>query len=123
MLIELNPDEYDEYYFFGNNIHHKRTSDDAVLSDSEKQEIAKDCGLGEGYTFNEDTYLIKPAETDEEKKVLENLGLKSVTSAYVVDLLNEQYYIVGGIEHASGEKIYEYKDIVKSYEMLVGKDE
>ena len=120
-LIELNPEEYDEYYFFGNNIHHKRNSTGSVLSDSEKQEYAKECGLGESYTFNDDTYVIKPAETEEEKRILKNLEIKNISDTYIVDLLNKEYYIVGGVEHADGAKAYEYKDILRTYEMLVGK--
>ncbi len=120
-LIELNPEEYDDYYFFGNNIHNKINSAGGLLSDSEKQEYAKECGLGETYTFNDETYVIKPAETDEEKRILKNLEIKNISETYIVDLQNKEYYVVGGVEHADGAKAYEYKDILRSYEMLVGK--
>ena len=112
-LIEVNSDEYDEYYFFGHNIQNK-------ISDlTELNKVAINCGLSSSNSFSDRTYIIKPAETEDEKRVLENLELKGVSNVYVVDLENENYYIVGGIDLTDGTRAYEYKDIMKSYKLLV----
>ena len=54
-----------------------------------------------------------------EKRILENLELKGITSTYVVDLENNNYYIVGGAERVDGSTVYEYKEIVTAYDILV----
>lgn len=113
MLIEINPLEYDEYYFFGNNIHHTITDSDELNS------YAANCGLASSADFSDRTYLIKPAENEEEKRILQNLELKGVTSTYIVDLEKNDYYIVGGAERVDGNIVYEYKDIVTAYDILV----
>ena len=112
-LIELNPAEYDDYYFFGYNIQHN------ITDAAELNEYATKCGLASSVNFSDRTFIIKPAETDEEERILKNLELKGVSSTYVVDLDNEKYYIVGGAEKVDGEKLYEYKAIIRAYEMLV----
>lgn len=118
MLIEINPNKYDEYYFFGNNIYNKK-SGDVLLTDADRSNIAKECGLDETYEFNDETYVIYPAISEEDERILENLELKGITKTYIVDLQNTEYYVLGGIKHSSGDKVYEYKDVVSSYEMLV----
>lgn len=112
MLMELDPNAYDEYYFFGNNIQYR------ITDLTELNKIAVNCGLPSSSSFSDRTYIIKPAETEDEKRVLANLELKSVANTYVVDLENENYYIVGGIDLTNGTKAYEYKDIMKSYQLL-----
>lgn len=112
-LIELNPKEYDDYYFFGYSIKHN------ITSETELDEYAQNCGLESSLDFSDRTFMIKPAETDEEERILKNLELKGVSSIYVVDLDNKKYYIVGGTKRIDGGELYEYKDIVKAYEMLV----
>lgn len=111
-LIEINPAEYDDYYFFGYSIKHN------ITDTAELEEYAENCGVTSS-DFSERTFIIKPAETDEEERILKNLELKGVSSTYVVDLDNEKYYIVGGAERVDGGELYEYKDIVRAYEMLV----
>lgn len=113
-LIELNPNEYDDYYFFGNNIQN-------VYTDmSEINELAVKCGLDSSLDFSERTYIIKPAETSGEELILKNLELKSITDTYVVDLEKNNYYILEGIKQVDGTILYEYRDIVSAYEILVG---
>lgn len=114
MLIELNPNEYDEFYFFGDNIHQIHQDATAL------NEIAVDCGLSSSLDFSERTYLIKPAEIDEEEIILKNLELKGIQDTYIVDLEKDRYYVLDGIEYLDGTTLYEYRSIVSAYEMLVG---
>ena len=109
MLGEMKPDEYDEYYFFGKNIQH---------SDVDISVYKTKCGLTAGEDFSERTYIIKPEETKEDKRILENLELKGITSTYVVDLENDNYYIYGGVALNNETKAYEYKEIMKAYKLL-----
>lgn len=112
-LMELNPAEYDDYYFFGYNVQHN-------ISDTlELNEYAVECGLASYLDFSERTFMIKPASNEEEERILKNLELKGVANTYVVDLDNDKYYIVGGTKRADDRVLYEYKDIVRAYEMLV----
>lgn len=120
MLIELNPAEYDEYYFFGNNLQYK------ITNSSELSNLITKCGLTSIDDLSERTYIIKPEDGEEEKRVLENLELKGVTNTYIVDLENKKYYLVGGAKrvdslgNSSGdESVYEYKDVIEAYEMLI----
>jgi len=115
-LIEINPNEYDEYYFFGQNVQN-------LLSESELQSILTDCGLGvspdPNTVISSRSYLIKSSKDSEtSQRMLERLELKGVTSTYLVDLENEKYYIVNGVERVDGEEVYEYKDVLRAYNML-----
>lgn len=113
MLIEINPDEYDEYDFFGHNIQFNN-------SDLELNNIKQDCGIATtGEEFSNRTYKIAPATNDEEKRILEKLDLKGITATYIVDLENNKYYILGGVERVDGGTLYEYREIETSYQMLV----
>ena len=115
-LIEINPSEYDEYYFFGHTAQYN--IDNNIINDINLNEAATKFGLASANDFSSRTYIIKPAETEEEKRVLENLELKNMSSTYIVDLENEKYYLLDGIERSDGNTLYEYKEILMSYEML-----
>lgn len=108
-LIEINPNEYDEYYFFGKSIHE-------LMSENEVQTLRTkfDCE-----SFSERTYLIQNSDVDYDKRILERLELKNISSSYVVDLENENYYIVNGVERGNEPTIYEYKKILKEYNILI----
>ena len=115
-LIEINPNEYDEYYFFGQNIHE-------LMSESELQELLTKFGFEDFSNPNEviskRTYLIKNTSSDNDKRMLERLELNNVSSTYLVDLENEKYYILNGVERVDDVAIYEYRDILKEYNILV----
>lgn len=117
-LIEINPSLYDDYYFFGNEIKY------SIKDESEKEQLAKDCGLESIDQFGERTFLIGKGETEEEKRILENLELKGISNKYVVDLDNDKYYLVNGISHKKSddseetETLYEYRDMLMVYELL-----
>lgn len=115
-LIEINPEEYDEQYFFGNNL--KYNIDNNILQGITMSKIVTECGLTSETELSESTYLIKNAETDEEKRVLRNLELKGLEDVYVVDLENEKYYLLGGVSREDDTTYYEFRDIMLSYEML-----
>ena len=114
-FIDLNPDEYDDYFFFGKSIHNS-------LSVNEVANAAAEFGLG-AEDFSARTFVIEPtegaSEPKEAQRILENLELKGVTNTYIVDLDNKKYYLVGGIENIEGIKLYEYSEILKGYSMLV----
>jgi len=113
-LIELNPNEYYEEYFFGKNVHEKY-NDLAQLN-----ELAVNCGLSSSLDFSQRTYEIKPPETSEEEVIIKNLELKSIQDTYIVDLEKDKYYVLKGIEFMDGNIIYEYRDVVSAYQILVG---
>lgn len=110
LLIEINPNEYNEYYFFG-----------TPIPESERSDIKSKCGLTSEEEFGERTYIIKPASNNEERRILENLELKNISDTYVVDLTNKKYYLLNGVKaETSGEKIlYEYRDMLTAYELLI----
>lgn len=114
--IEINPTEYDEYYFFGGNIQHKITN--GMISGIDLGETAIKFGLASESDFSPRTYIIKPASNDEEQRILKNLELKGVEETYIVDLENEKYYVLNGVTRGEESRVYEYKDILLSYEML-----
>ena len=114
-LIEINPAEYSEYYFFGNNMQFNVEND---VIDMEMSEIAQKCGLTSQNDFSSRTYIISGGITDEEKRTLKRLELKDIEDMYVVDLENAKYYILNGIERENDETLYEYQDILLSYKML-----
>lgn len=115
-LIEINPDEYNEYYFFGQNI--KSLIDEENLTD-----LLKNCGLGKETNpileISDRTYLIKNSESESDLRKLERLELKGVSSTYIVDLENEKYYLLNGVKRLDGESVYEYKDLLKAYNLLI----
>lgn len=115
-LIEINPNEYDEYYFFGQNVHE-------LVGESELQTLLGKFGFEDFSNPNEviskRTYLIKNTTSDNDKRILERLELSNVSSTYLVDLENEKYYILNGVERVDDLMIYEYKDIVKEYNILI----
>ncbi|MBO5143818.1 MAG: hypothetical protein J6C46_12665 [Clostridia bacterium] len=121
MLIELNPNEYDEFYFFGHNLEYK-------LTEAERDDYATRCNLSGSTDFSERTYIIKPADSEdeealkEEKNILENLEIKGISYTYVVDLEKEKYYILDGVLGLGGNRVHEYTDIIKEYELIVGKN-
>lgn len=114
-FIDLNPDEYDDYFFFGESIHNS-------LSMNGVSNVAAEFGLS-AEDFSERTFLIEPIEdaddSKEAERILENLELKGVVDTYIVDLDNKKYYLVGGIENIEGIKLYEYNEILRGYSMLV----
>ena len=114
-FISLNPNEYDDYFFFGKSIHN-------ALSTDQVTNIATEFGIDAG-DLSERTYMIEPIDraddSKEAKRKLENLELKGIEDTYIVDLDNKKYYLVGGIENIEGIKLYEYSEILKGYSMLV----
>lgn len=114
--IEINPTEYDEYYFFGSNLQNKINT--GMLTGIDINDLATKFGLASEADFSSRTYVIKPAETDEEQRILKNLELKGVEETYIVDLENDKYYILNGVNRGEEDDVYEYKDILLSYEML-----
>lgn len=110
-MIEINPVEYDEYYFFGDNIQ-------TLMTATNLESIIADCGLTSTADISERTYVINYTDSDNNKRILERLELKGVENTYIVDLENEKYYILHGAERSDGNKVYEYKDILRAYQML-----
>ena len=111
-LTQINPKDYTEYYFFGYNI--QTNNDEAFVED-----IVTKCGLTSVDKISERTYLIKNSNEESDKRILERLELKNITSQYLVDLENKKYYIVNGIERVDGTRVYEYQDLLTAYELLV----
>lgn len=108
--IELRPDLYDEYDFFGKNI---------FLDGSDVEDLAKRCGLTSSDEFSkEHTYKISPELDDENKRRIEKLEISSVDRIYICDIENNNYYLVNGVKRKTGSMYYEYKDIQYMYEML-----
>ncbi len=74
--IELDPDTYDEFYFFGHDIDNDPNYDEKALDQR--------CGnqfLGGGRK-----YVISNDGSDECQRRLKNLELSNITETYVVDL-------------------------------------
>ena len=63
-MIEINGDEYDEYYFFGKNIQ-------SLLTPGELDTIAQNCGLTSASKFSDRTYMIKNSSSENDKRILE----------------------------------------------------
>ena len=110
-MIELNPNEYDEYYFFGENVQ-------KLMNASNLQLIIEKCGLTSTAEISDRTYVINNSDSDANKRMLERLELKGISNTYLVDLENKKYYILNGAERVDGNKVYEYKDILRAYDML-----
>ncbi len=113
--IELKPDDYDEYYFFGKSIY----QDGSNVADIEAR-----CNLG-GEHFSERTYIFTPENDDEIKRRIQRLELSTVDGYYVADLENRNYYVIDGVKRkGQDERVYEYNDIQKLYNVLtaVGRD-
>lgn len=110
-MIEINPSEYDEYYFFGENIQ-------TLMDASNLQSIIEKCGLTSITQISNRTYVINNSDSDANKRILERLELKGIANTYLVDLENEKYYILNGAERVDGGKVYEYKDILQAYDLL-----
>lgn len=104
--IELDPSTYDEYYFFGRNVQ----TDGSNLA-----EIQEKCG---GVTLSERSYKISDSTDDENKRRLDNLEISKIKDTFIVDLENKKYYILDGVKKADGNKVYEYREIQLSYDML-----
>ena len=104
--IELDPDTYDEYYFFGRNIQ---------SDGSDVTELQEKCG---NVTFSERTYKISDSTEDENKRRLERLEISKIKETYIVDIENKKYYLVDGVKRADGSKAYEYRDLELTYDML-----
>ena len=105
MLIELNPDKYVEAEIFG-----------ARMGDS-RNNYYKKIGLSDVSELSDRTYLID--QTNQHKLSLEKIPEGKI---YIVDLENENYYVVGGIQREGGDLVYEYKDILKAYNLLSNKE-
>ena len=112
--IEMDPSNYDEYYFFGDSIQ-KEENDTGVSGFVQK--LAEKCGVTAD-DFSERTYLISNDGTDASKRRLVNLEISSISESYIVDLENEKYYILGGVKRANKEYVYEYRDIELMYDMI-----
>lgn len=114
--VELRPDQYDEFYFFGKTI--TREVADGIITQSEFDDYATKCGLSSASDFGERTYRITPESDQGVKERLKKIELSRISSSYIVDLDNDKYYIVGGVKRKTGDFYYEYKDIQRMYEML-----
>ena len=94
------------YYFFGRNVQ---------TDGSDLIEIQEKCG---GVTLSERSYKISDSTDDENKRRLENLEISKINNTFIVDLENKKYYILDGVKKADGNKVYEYREIELSYDML-----
>lgn len=102
-LIDMNPDVYKEQEMFGEKL------------GTEKEDYYKKIGLSSASELSDRTYLIN--EENQEK-----LSIESMTEdkSYIVDLDNEKYYVVDGVRRTTeDEKVYEYMDILKLYNLVV----
>lgn len=106
LLIEMNPETYIERELFG-----------IALDEAEKQSYYKRVGLTLADDLSDRAYTV----TKENQK---NFELEKIPDGkiYIVDLDNEKYYLVDGIQRENSEKAYEYKDILRMYNMLTGKN-
>ena len=107
--IELKPDEYDEYDFFGKTIY----EDGSNVSDLEAR-----CGLDPSEHFSAKTYKITPENDDEVKRRVNALEISTVNAYYIADIGNNKYYIVDGVKRKTQDTVYEYSDILKLYDIL-----
>lgn len=100
-LIEMNPEKYKEEEKFVDNISGK------------KDEYYSRIGLDSASELSDRSYLINSENQDklEINKILEE-------RSYVVDLENEKYYIVDGVQRKGKERIYEYSDISREFNLL-----
>lgn len=103
-LMEINPEEYKESEIFVSRLY-----------TDEKNEYYPRIGLSSASELSDRSYII-----DSENQ--ENLTIEKITEerSYVVDLDNKKYYVVDGIERNEGEKVYEYVDILRLYNLLTG---
>ncbi len=112
--IELRPDLYDEYDFFGKTI---------FEDGSNTQDLAKRCGLSSDSEFGPRTYKFTPDKDEDVMRRLQALELSSISRSYVVDLgtsggIGSKYYVVDGVKRKNDVILYEFKDIEGLYEML-----
>ena len=110
--IEADPLEYDEYYFFGDSITKKYSS-------YETAKLAFSCGLYSNSDFSNRTYEISDSKDADNRRILKNLEISSISKSYIVDLENEKYYLVDGVRKSDGTKIFELQDMFSAYQMLV----
>ena len=109
--IEIYPEQYDEYDFFGKSIRD-------TLSESEQNELAQKCGLTSKDDFSDSTYVISGEDDDEIKRRIQNLELSNINREFVCDIGNNNFYVYGGVKRKTGETFYEYKDIAAMYDIL-----
>ena len=112
--IELRPDLYDEYDFFGKTI---------FEDGSDTEDIAKRCGLTNASAFTPRTYKITPEDDEEVRRRLQALEISNVNRSFIIDLgsgdgIGSKYYVVDGVKRKNDEVLYEFKDIEALYEML-----
>ncbi len=110
--IDFSSENIDEFYFFGNVYSKKYTTK------AERDALAVRCGLENSEALSERTYEIGTTDDDENRRRVENLELSGISQTYLVDLDNDNYYLVDGVRKADGTKVYEYRDIMASYQML-----
>ncbi len=107
--IELKPELYDEYYFFGKSIY----QDGSNVADIEAR-----CNLG-GEHFSERTYLLTSDNDDEIKRRIQRLEISTVDGYYVADLGNRKYYIIDGVKRkGQDDRVYEFNEIQQLYKVL-----
>lgn len=106
LLIEMNPETYIERELFG-----------IALDEAEKQSYYKRVGLTLADDLSDRAYIITKANQ-------KNFELEKIPDGkiYIVDLDNEKYYLVDGIQREDSKKAYEYKDILRMYNTLTGKN-
>ncbi len=110
--VEADPLNFDEYYFFGDSITKKYSS-------YEVAQLAAKCGLYSTDQFSNRTYEISDSKDVDNRRILKNLEISSISKHYVVDLENEKYYLVDGVRKSDGFKVFELKDMFSAYQMLV----
>lgn len=103
LLMEMNPEDYKEEEIFGGSI--------------SKAAYYKRVGLTSSDELSDRTYSI--SKSNEKNFELDKIPDEKV---YIVDLENKKYYILDGVQKEDGEIIYEYKDILKIYNMLSGQN-
>lgn len=102
-LIDMNPEIYKENEMFGQRLGEK------------KEEYYQKIGLTSPDELSDRVYLIN--EDNQEKLSIENM---TEEKSYIVDLDNKKYYVIDGVRRTSkDEKVYEYVDIVKLYNLVV----
>lgn len=104
-MIEINPKEYKESEIFG-----------VPLSNNDKKNYYDRIGLTSANELSDRTYII--TKDNQEKFQLEKINEEQV---YIVDLDKEKYYILDGVQRDNRDIVYEYTDILKTYNMLSGK--
>ena len=97
-LMEINPKEYVEAELFVTKFNSSDYSRIGLLSSLE---------------LSNRVYEINMA--NQEKLDLENI---TEERTYVVDLDNKKYYILDGISREDGEKVYEYLDVLRLYNLF-----